>query len=251
MKRILLKVAYDGTAYHGWQIQPNGITVQGVLQDAIEKMTGERLSLTGCSRTDAGVHAKAFYCHLDCEENLPERAFVRGLSAMLPPDISVLDAKEVAPDFHARYNAMGKTYIYRILNSNIKDPFWSRYSWQIERPLDLDRMNEFCKRIVGKHDFYAFSSSGRTVTDTVRCISECFVEKHGDIVSLSVTANGFLYNMVRIIVGTAVCVSDGRINPCETEEILTSKKREKAGITAPPQGLILDKVYYQESELNA
>ena len=244
MKRVLLKIGYDGTAYHGWQVQPNGITVQSTLQDALEKMLGSKVSVTGCSRTDAGVHAKEFCCHIDCDEKLPETAFTRGLSALLPPDISVLGAKEVSPDFHARYDAKGKTYIYRILNSNIKDPFLSRYTWQIERNLDIDKMNEFCKKIVGTHDFYAFSSSGRTVTDTVRTVSECFVEKNGDIISLSVTANGFLYNMVRIIVGTAVEVSDGRINPEMIEEIFSSKDRDKAGITAPPQGLFLEKVYY-------
>ena len=142
MKRVLLKIGYDGTAYHGWQVQPNGITVQSTLQDAIEKMLGKRLAVTGCSRTDAGVHAKEFFCHLDCDEILPETAFVRGLSALLPSDISVLDAKEVSPDFHARYSAKGKTYIYRILNRNIKDPFLSRYTWQIERTLNIDKMNE-------------------------------------------------------------------------------------------------------------
>ncbi len=251
MKRVLLKIGYDGTAYHGWQVQPNGITVQSTLQDAIEKMLGKRLAVTGCSRTDAGVHAKEFFCHLDCDETLPETAFVRGLSALLPSDISVLDAKEVSPDFHARYSAKGKTYIYRIFNRNIKDPFLSRYTWQIERSLNIDKMNEFCKSLVGKHDFYAFPSSGRTVTDTVRTVSDCFVREKDGIVSLSITADGFLYNMVRIIVGTAVSVSDGKISPCDTETIISSKAREKAGITAPPQGLMLDKVYYQECELNA
>lgn len=244
MKRVLLKIGYDGTAYHGWQVQPNGVTVQSTLQDAFLKMLGERVAVTGCSRTDAGVHAKEFCCHIDCDDKLPETAFVRGLSAFLPSDIAVLSAKEVAPDFHARYAAKGKTYKYRILNSNIKDPFLSRYTWQIERKLDVDKMNEFCQKIVGTHNFYAFSSSGRTVKDTIRTVSECFVEKNGDIVSLSITANGFLYNMVRIIVGTAVEVSDGRINPESVEEIFSSKDRDKAGITAPPQGLFLEKIYY-------
>ena len=251
MKRILLKIGYDGTAYHGWQVQPNGVTVQSTLQDAIEKMLGKRLEVTGCSRTDAGVHAREFCCHIDCDDNLPESAFVRGVSSLLPPDIAVFSAKEVPSDFHARYDAKGKTYIYRILNRNIKDPFLSRYTWQIERKLDIERINEFCKAIEGKHDFCAFSSANRTVDNTVRTVSSCFAERSGDIVSLSITADGFLYNMVRIIVGTAVSVSDGKINPEDIAQILELKARDKAGITAPPQGLILDKVYYQESELNA
>lgn len=244
MKRILLTISYDGTAYHGWQIQPNGITVQQVLQESLQKLLGKFTGVTGCSRTDAGVHANEFCCHLDCDENIPDNAFLRGLNSFLPSDIAVKACKEVSPDFHARYNAKGKTYVYKILNGGIKDPFLSRYVWNIERKLDTDKMNEFCKRIVGTHDFYAFSSSGRTVEDTVRTISECYTERNGDLVTLTVTANGFLYNMVRIIVGTAVEVSDGRIDPLSTEDMFVKKDRELAGITAPPMGLILQKVHY-------
>lgn len=245
MKRVLLTISYDGTAYHGWQIQPNGITIQQVLQDELSLLLGKKTGVTGCSRTDAGVHAKEFCCHLDCENSIPEDAFLRGLSSRLPSDISVIDCKTVADDFHARYNALGKTYVYNIRNSRIKDPFYGRYSWQIERPLDIAKMNLFCKKIVGTHDFYAFSSSGRTVEDTVRTISECYVEKNGDNISLRVTANGFLYNMVRIIVGTAVEVSDGKIDCIEIENIINKKKREKLGVTAPAKGLFLEKVIYE------
>lgn len=244
MKRILLTIAYDGTDYHGWQVQPNGITVQEVLQKEVSSLLGKKTDITGCSRTDAGVHAKEFCCHLDCDDTIPDDAFLRGLSSKLPEDISVTACRQVESSFHARYNASGKTYVYNILNSKIKDPFLSRYSWRIERPIDTDKMNMFCEKIIGKHDFFAFSSSGRTVTDTVRTIKECFVERNGDMVSLKVTADGFLYNMVRIIVGTAVFVSDGKINPCETEKILTSKRRDLAGITAPAKGLFLEKVIY-------
>ena len=244
MKRILLTLGFDGTAYHGWQVQPNGITVQETLQNALLKLLGKPHGVTGCSRTDAGVHAREFCCHIDCDDNIPDIAFLRGLNSFLPPDIAVKSVKEVKSDFHARYNAKGKTYKYRILNTNIKDPFLSRYSWQIERRLDIDKMNEFCSALVGTHDFYAFSSSGRTVEDTVRTITECFVEREGDEVILTVSANGFLYNMVRIIVGTAVEVSDGKINPQNTLEIINSKKREMAGITAPPNALFLWKVHY-------
>ncbi len=214
------------------------------MQNALYKLLGERPALTGCSRTDAGVHAREFCCHLDCDEKFPESAFLRGLDAFLPPDISVKAAREVPPDFHARYNARGKTYAYYILNSERRDPFLSRYVWRIERELDLESMNAFCKEIVGRHDFYAFSSSGRTVEDTVRTVSECYTVREGDKVILKITADGFLYNMVRIIVGTAVAVSDGKIEPQFTKEILASKKRALAGQTAPPQGLFLEKVWY-------
>ena len=244
MKRILLNISYDGTAYHGWQVQPNGITVQEVLQNALETLLGERVKVTGCSRTDAGVHAKDFYCHIDCDDKFPPEAFLRGLNSLLPNDIAVKGCKEVAPDFHARYNAKGKTYTYLILNSNKKDAFLSRYTWQIERHLNIEKMNAFAEKIIGTHDFYAFSSSGRTVEDTIRTITDCKVEKQGDIVKLTVTANGFLYNMVRIIVGTAVEVSDGKINENSVDDILKSKNRNLAGVTAPPQGLFLEKVIY-------
>lgn len=244
MKRVLLTIAYDGTDYHGWQVQPNGITVQEVLQKGLCELLGTKTGATGCSRTDSGVHAKQFCCHVDCDDNIPDDAFIRGLSAKLPSDIAVIDCKTVASDFHARYNALGKTYVYNILNSKIKDPFLERYYWRIERELDIDKMNEFCGKIVGKHDFYAFSSSGRTVEDTVRTVKECFVTKRDNKVKLQITADGFLYNMVRIIVGTAVAVSDGKIDPNDTEKILAEKKRENAGITAPAKGLFLEKVIY-------
>lgn len=244
MKRILLTLSYDGTAYHGWQIQPNAVTVQETVQAALLKLLGTPHGVTGCSRTDAGVHAREFCCHIDCDDNIPDNAFLRGLNSLLPPDIAVMGCKEVEPDFHARYSARGKTYKYRILNSNIKDPFLSRYFWQIERKLDVDKMNEFCAGLVGTHDFYAFSSSGRTVEDTVRTVTGCFVERDGDKVTLTVSANGFLYNMVRIIAGTAVDASIGRINPRSTLEILNSKERAMAGVTAPPNALMLWKVHY-------
>jgi tRNA pseudouridine38-40 synthase len=244
MKRMLLTISYDGTAYHGWQVQNNAVTVQGVLCDTLSQMLKRKVAVVGTSRTDAGVHAREFTFHFDCEDSIPESAFLRGLNALLPPDIAVLDCKQVENDFHARYNAKGKTYCYHIYNSNKKDPFKLRYAWQIERKLNIDKMNEFAKSIIGTHDFYAFSSSGRTVENTVRTISECYVTKNGDDVVITVTADGFLYNMVRIIAGTAVAVSDGKIDASEIPLILESKKREKAGMTAVPQGLFLEKVHY-------
>lgn len=244
MKRILLTLSYDGTAYHGWQIQPNGITVQEILQEALFKVLGKETGATGCSRTDAGVHAREFCCHIDCDDNIPDDAFLRGLNGVLPKDIAVTACRQVASDFHARYNAQGKTYVYNIFNSRTKDPFALRYAWGIERPLDVGLMNKFCEKITGTHDFYGFSSSGRTVEDTVRAVSECFVTQSGENIKLQITANGFLYNMVRIITGTAVEVSFGKIHLSQIDDIFTEKCREKAGITAPPTGLFLEKVIY-------
>lgn len=244
MKRVLLTLSYDGTAYHGWQIQPNAVTVQEVLGESLEKLLGVKTAVTGCSRTDTGVHAREFCSHIDCEDNIPDDAFLRGLNAILPEDISVRAVRTVDSDFHARFDCRGKEYVYYIYNTCDKDPFKIRYSWSIERKLDIDKMNEFCKKIVGKHDFYAFSSSGRTVETTVRTVTECYVCKNGDMVELHVSADGFLYNMVRIIVGTAVSVSDGRIDPCEVEDIFASRQRDRAGATAPARGLFLNKVFY-------
>ena len=246
MKRMLLTISYDGTAYHGWQVQPNGITVQETVQNALEQMMGNRPALTGCSRTDAGVHAREFCCHFDCGDSFPEKAFVKGLGGLLPDDIAVLACQEVGKDFHARYDAAGKTYGYYILNADVPDPFKARYSWRIERPLALENMDRFCASLIGTHDFYAFSSSGRTVEDTVRTVSACSVQRQGNTVKLTVTANVFLYNMVRIIVGTAVAVSDGRIAPDAAEAILQSRDRALAGETAPAKGLFLEKVIYRE-----
>lgn len=244
MERVLLKISYVGTAYHGWQVQPNGITVQEVLQSKIEKMFKCNINLTGCSRTDAGVHAKEFFCHFDAPFYISENGIVRGLNSVLPKDICVISAKYVEDEFHARYSAKGKTYEYKILNSRIYDPFLHGRAWHIERTLDIDLMNEFCHKICGTHDFYGFSSSGRTVTDTVRTVSQCSVSRVGDIVTLRVTADGFLYNMVRIIVGTAVEVSDRKIDVAELDDIITSCDRSRAGITAPPDGLYLTQVLY-------
>lgn len=243
MKRVLLKISYDGTNYCGWQVQPNGKAVQETLQDALEEMLKERVNLTGCSRTDAGVHAREFYCHFDCSESIPTAAFVPGLNRLLPDDIAVLTATDVAPDFHARYSAKGKKYTYVIDNGVVADPLISRYALHIKTPLDTEKMNLLCSALVGTHDFKSFSSSKRTVTDTVRTISECGVEKKDNLVLLSVTGNGFLYNMVRIIVGTALDASNGKLNEKDLEGLF-ELPRDEIGMTVPAKGLFLEKVLY-------
>lgn len=244
MKRVLLTIAYDGTNYHGWQVQPNGITVQECMQNALEKLLGQKPSLTGCSRTDAGVHARQFCCHLDCDEAFPENAFLKGLNSILPCDIAVKEYREVASDFHARYDAKGKNYVYRFFESQITDPFLSRYALRVERKLDIEKMDAFCKTLVGTHDFLPFSSSGRSVTDTMRTVTECSMITDDGLPALSISANGFLYNMVRIIVGTALFVSNGALPVECAKDIFESAKRENAGDTAPAHGLFLNKVFY-------
>ena len=243
MKRMLLTISYDGTAYHGWQVQPNGITVQQTLQDALEKLLGKRVAVTGCSRTDAGVHARQFACHIDCEDHYPEKAFLKGLNSLLPNDIAVTNCYEILPDFHARYNAKGKKYVYSFYIGDL-NPFYSRYMLHLEKLPDIDLMNKFCKGIIGTHDFSGFSSSKRTVENTVRTITECSVNKEGHKISFEIKGDGFLYNMVRILAGTALAVGQKRLTyDCYTN-IFKNGDRSKAGDTLPAFALILDEVYY-------
>lgn len=244
MSRFLLKISYDGSLYHGWQVQPNGITVQQVLCDKLQQITKHNVSVTGCSRTDAGVHANEFYCHFDSDTDIPEKGYVLGLNAILPKDIVILSCKKVSDDFHARYSAKEKQYVYRFYDGDIRNPFMRLYTYKTDVKLNVDRMNLFCKAIIGTHDFSGFSSSKRTVVDTVRTIKECYCERNGDVVTLNVTADGFLYNMVRIIAGTALDVSCGRIELSDIDMIVNSKKRSLAGATLPPEGLFLNRVIY-------
>lgn len=244
MSRFLLKMAFDGTDFHGWQVQNNAITVQQVMCEKLSEMYKTKISVTGCSRTDSGVHANEFYCHFDAPIEISEMGIVKGINALLPQDIAVFECKKVSNDFHARYSAKFKNYIYRFYDGEVIDPFNSRYAYKVPIKLDEKKMDEFCKNLVGTYDFEAFSSSKRTVEDTVRTITEAGVLREGDTVILSVTANGFLYNMVRIIAGTALYVSSGKINPEDTEKLILSKSRELLGATAPPKGLFLNKVIY-------
>ena len=243
MKRVLLKIAYDGTNYHGWQQQNNAVTVAGVLEESLEKLLGVKTSVTGCSRTDSGVHAKEFFCHFDCEDNIPQKAFLLGLNAILPNDIAVKEASVVDDNFHARFDAKSKTYIYKMY-VGLTDPFLSRYALRLDYESDLELMNDFCRRLVGTHDFIAFSSAGRTVKTTVRTITECYVTRNGNQYQLTVSGNGFLYNMVRIIVGTALAVGYKNLSPSCADEALKTGDRTKLGNTASPCGLHLEKVEY-------
>ena len=240
----MLKIAFDGTNYHGWQVQPGAITVQETIQSGLMKILQKETGVTGCSRTDAGVHAREFYCHLDCDDNIPKDAFLRGLNSVLPSDISVLDAIVVPQNFHARYDAKGKNYIYGFYYGN-RNPFYDRYALRLDRKIDLDAAGDFCKTIIGTHDFSGFSSSGRTVEDTVRTVTDCKIYSDGDFVKFDISADGFLYNMVRIIVGTMLGVSSGRLERSVALKVFESKDRSLAGDTVSPRGLFLNKVFYQ------
>ncbi len=245
MPRRLLTIKYDGTNYCGWQVQPNGISVQATLQKALNAVLPDLKGVTGCSRTDSGVHANMYCAHFDTESSISCEQLVRAVNSKLPNDISAVSCMFVTDDFHARYSSKGKNYIYRINNTDIDDPFSYKYSLKIKHHIDENVINNACKAFLGTHDFCGFCSAGSSVEDTVRTVTECFVRREGDYIIFSITADGFLYNMVRIIVGTLLEVAYGKISADDLPSIISSKKRELAGPTAKPQGLFLNKVFYE------
>ncbi len=247
MRKLLLKICYDGTSFCGWQIQPNGITVQQVLCDALSDLLSAKTDVTGCSRTDSGVHANEFYCHFTTEnDTIDNKGFIGALNARLPKTVSVLDCFEVPLDFHARYSAKEKQYIYKFYLSDVRNPFLDKYALRVYNRLSLEKISQFCKILEGTHDFAAFSSTGREYDSTVRTISECKIDFSDGIYTLSVKGDGFLYNMVRIIVGTALFVSEGKISLDTIKDVFDSKDRRSLGPTAPPHALFLNKVFYDE-----
>ncbi len=250
MPKYLLTLKYDGTNYCGWQVQKNGVTVQGVLCEALQRIFSDFNGVLGCSRTDSGVHANMYCCHFETSSAMPAEKIPAALNANLPLDISVVSCEIVDDDFHARYSCTAKNYIYKIYNSRVRDPFKEKYYLRYGNHIDENLLNQACSHFLGEHDFVGFSSSGSSVTDTVRTISECYVKRVGDDIIFSITGNGFLYNMVRIIVGTLLYVNEGKISPCEIEDIIYSKNRSRAGVTAKPHGLYLNKVFYSKGENN-
>lgn len=244
MRNLLLTIRYDGSSYHGWQVQKNAVTVQQVFQKAVEKLFCEKIDIKGCSRTDSGVHANMYCVSFKTDKNIPCKNIIAGLNTYLPKDIAVTDCKEVAHDFHARYSVRSKKYVYRVYNAQIRDPFLKDYAFHYRYPLNADYLNTESQAFVGTHDFCGFCSSRSDVEDTVRTVYSFSVERKGDEVIFSVEANGFLYNMARIMVGTLLFVNEGKIRPGELAQIIDSKERKRAGKTAPAQGLYLNSVKY-------
>lgn len=243
-RNIKLVITYNGAAYCGWQSQRNGGTVQETLAAAIERLTGAYPKLHGCGRTDSGVHAKNYVCSFRTPSKASPETFVRGLNALLPRDIAVRSASEAAPDFHARFSVTGKKYEYYILNSKTRDPFWEGRALHYPYPLDEKQLDRAAEAFLGEHDFSAFCAAGGSVKDKVRIITEASVRREGDVVVFSVAGNGFLYNMVRIMVGTLLGTAQGKIAPGAIPAIIASGDRNAAGATAKPQGLYLSEVYY-------
>lgn len=247
MARRLLTIKYDGSNYCGWQVQPNGVSVQAVVGDALAAVFGgERCAVTGCSRTDAGVHANMFCLHFDSDSVIENNKLVLAVNAHLPNDIAAIYCQNVPDDFHARYSAKAKNYIYKIHNSGVRDPFLYKYSLTVNKHIDESVLDNACKAFLGTHDFSGFCSAGSSVTDTVRTVYECSVKRCGDEVLFSITADGFLYNMVRIIVGTLLDIVYGKINADDLPDIIKSTDRNRAGATAKPHGLYLNKVFYNQ-----
>ncbi len=244
MKRVKLTVAYDGTNYCGWQVQPNGITVQEVLNQCLSEFTGENIETIGASRTDAGVHALGNVAVFDTEMRMPGDKFSFALNQRLPEDIRIQKSEEVEMDFHPRYVKSQKTYEYRILNCRFPIPTERFYSHFTYIPLDVDKMKEAASYLIGEHDFKSFCGTGAQVKTTVRTVKEIQIEKSGDRITIRITGEGFLYNMVRIIAGTLMDIGGGLYPPEKMKEILEAKDRKKAGPTAPARGLTLMKIQY-------
>lgn len=246
--KYFAKIKYLGTAFHGFQVQPGLRTVQGELNSALNQAFGLPCRVTGCSRTDAGVHANEFCLTVECDGGtIPADKLPIAVARFLPEDLCLFYAEECAEDFHPRYDVKEKEYLYRIINRPIYDPFEYGRAWFLSRPLTdrgLELMREAAGHFVGKYDFSTFMSEGSDVEDTVRNVTALSVNKNGDLIEIRISADGFLYNMVRIIVGTLTEVAFGRISPDSIPGIIASCDRSRAGMTAPAEGLYLNKVIY-------
>jgi len=241
MRNLFLTLEYDGTNYHGFQIQPNAITIQGVLENAIKEIFKEDITVTGCSRTDAGVHAKKYVCSFFTECKIPCEKVPIALNTKLPYDIRAILCKEVDENFHARFDTVSKTYNY-VINNREFDVFKRNYSWYVDAKLDVEKMNNAAKYFIGKHDFKSFMTGEKDNTE--REVFSLDVEEKDGFINIFITADGFLYNMVRIITGTLKMVGEGKLNSEDIKHIIDAKDRTKAGVTAPPQGLYLYDVKY-------
>lgn len=245
MKRIKLTIAYDGTNYCGWQIQPNGITIEEVLNKALSKMTGEEVFVIGASRTDSGVHAMGNVAVFDTETTIPVERIAVALNQRLPDDIVITKSEEVPLDFHPRYCDCSKTYEYHIINTRIPIPTKRLTNYFVSYVLDIEKMRQAASYLVGEHDFVSFCNVRTDVENTVRTINALDILTNGDEITIRITGNGFLYNMVRIIVGTLIRVGRGFYEPEKVKEILEAKDRKAAGVTAPAHGLMLMEIKYK------
>ncbi len=246
MKRVMLTVAYDGTNYHGWQLQPNVITIESVLNEKLSELFHEEIRVIGASRTDTGVHALGNIAVFDTEARMPAEKVSYALNQRLPEDIRIQKSQEVPLDFHPRHQNSRKTYEYKILNREFPQPIYRLYAHFTYVPLDIERMQRAADFLVGEHDFKSFCSVNTVAETTIRTIYGIQVEKQKEIITIRVTGSGFLYNMVRIIAGTLMEVGRGNLNPEDIPAILEALDRTKAGPTAPACGLTLVMYQYED-----
>jgi tRNA pseudouridine38-40 synthase len=247
---LLLTIAYDGTRYSGWQIQPNGLAVQQVVEEALEKLLQERVQVRSSGRTDAGVHARAMAASFTTARELPLRAFVEGTNRFLPDDVAIQTARFVRDDFKPITMAHAKRYRYTIINSAVRSPLDRLYSWSVKEPLDLAAMGAAAERYVGTHDFAAFRASNCVAKTTLRRIDSVTINVQGTRIVIDVVGGGFLKNMVRVMVGTLVDIGKGRFLPTHVESLLQDGDRRAAGTTAPACGLCLMEVFYPEEVIS-
>ena len=244
-KRVLLRVAYDGTNYHGWQVQPGAVTIEQVLNEKLTDLLGEPIEVIGASRTDSGVHAMGNVAVFDTEHRMPADKICFALNQRLPEDIRIQSSMEVGPDWHPRKHHCTKTYEYKILNRKMEVPSLRLYTHFCHFDLDLDKMRQAAKLLTGEHDYKSFCNVRTQVLDTVRTVYSIDIEKDkNDVITIRVRGNGFLYNMVRIIAGTLIRVGRGFYEPEKIRDILEAKEHTSEGITAPPNGLVLVSIDY-------
>jgi len=250
LRNIALFLKYEGTAYHGWQVQKTERTVAETLELAAAKIMGHPVKMTGCGRTDAGVHARVYVANFRTTARIPTDRIPYALNTHLPDDIAVTGAMEVPDSFNAIGSCVKKEYTYQIYNSNIRDPFYVNRAWLYPKHLDETIMQRAAQQFVGTHDFAAVRSVGTNVKSTVRTVHYYEVERQGNLISLRVCANGFLYNMARAMAGTCVYAAEGKFAPEEIGEILRRGDRTAAGPTVPPGGLYMTKLWYDDGEVS-
>jgi tRNA pseudouridine38-40 synthase len=244
MKNVKLIIEYDGTLYSGWQIQDNAITIQEVLENALNSITGEQIKVVGSSRTDSGVHARGYVCNFFTESKIPPDRFRDVINSKLPKDIVIIESEEVSLEFNSRFCSKGKTYSYTILNRMQRPAIGSNYVYHYRNSLNMEAIREAMSQFLGTHDFSAFKSTGGSAKTSIRTIKLFEVVKKDDYIIFYITGDGFLYNMVRIIMGTLIKVGRDKIDSCSIKDIILSKDRNMAGPCLPGTGLCLEKVYY-------
>lgn len=250
MRRVKIAVAYDGTNYCGWQLQPNGVTIEEILNREISRLTGEEIHMIGASRTDSGVHALGNVAVFDTGSRIPPERMAYAINQRMPEDIVIVHSEEVPLNWHPRYQReITKTYEYHIYNSEMPNPLKRRYSAFVSFPMDIEKMREGAGYLVGEHDFASFCNVKTNVSDTVRTVYEIRITAEGPNLTIRVRGNGFLYNMVRIIAGTLIRVGRGFYTPERIKDILDAKERTADGVTAPPNGLVLVRIEYGKSNL--